>query len=79
MADEIRALKERVVSAFALPSAIFGLGECDVPCGPGGYCARIEFDAHGPVLNSQVKREEYALAMEERIVSRPIIRWWRKW
>jgi hypothetical protein len=61
------AMKRKLVSAFAVSPHILGVGEIVVPCGPGRICATIEYDADGPVLDSQYKREEYALAMEERL------------
>lgn len=60
------AIRDELLAAYAVPSMQFGTGPVDVPCGPGGYAARIDYDANGPILDTQFQREEYALAMEER-------------
>jgi hypothetical protein len=63
----IEAMEARIRSIFAVPTHQFYVGEIDVPCGPGRFCARIEYDEGGPVLTSRYRREEFALAMEERV------------
>jgi hypothetical protein len=62
--DKIRT---RVLALFAAPPLSFHACVVDVPCGPGRICARIEYDEEGAVLDSVYKRQEFALAMEERI------------
>lgn len=63
--DEI---ERRIAGIFGISSLLFmKTGKVEIPCGPGGYAAVIEYDENGPVLDTQFKREEFALAMEERM------------
>jgi hypothetical protein len=67
LTDVEREAKRLIASAFAVPGPMFYTGTIAVPCEPGRICALIEYDEHGPVLDTHFAREEFALAMEQRI------------